>query len=400
VSTRAARSFDPLLPAASATGPLLERAAELVAEGHRLEAGTRGFREALRALLRVMNSYYTNRIEGQQTRPADIERALAKQFDADEALARKQRLALSHIQAETALEASLPERQALYSATFVQHIHAELYSKLPAGDRRTDRGVVMTPGALRISDVTAGRHLAPAASDVTRLLAEWGNAYSAVPGVEQAVVAAACSHHRLLWVHPFPDGNGRTARLHAHLVMTALGLTQGVWSPLRGMARDQEGYYARLNNADLERRNDLDGRGALSQEELVAFARWLLDLCLEQARFMRGLLELDGLRARLGDLLLWLSAHPWRLGSEKSLIKIDALEPLHYVAVAGPVERARFLAMLGLPSRTARRVLASLLDFGVLVSSGPRAAVAFGIPLASLRFLFPRLWPEAEADVS
>jgi hypothetical protein len=65
---------------------------------------------------------------------------------------------------------------------------------------------------------------------------------------------------------------------------------------------------------------------------------------------------------------------------------------------AGPVERSRFMAMTGLPQRTARRVLASLLDFGILASPSPRAAVSFGIPLASLRFLFPRLWPEAEAD--
>jgi hypothetical protein len=41
-------------------------------------------------------------------------------------------------------------------------------------------------------------------------------------------------------------------------------------------------------------------------------------------------------------------------------------------------------------------VLASLLDFGVLSSPSPRAPVSFGVPLASLRFLFPRLWPEAE----
>jgi hypothetical protein len=71
---------------------------------------------------------------------------------------------------------------------------------------------------------------------------------------------------------------------------------------------------------------------------------------------------------------------------------------LHYVAISGPLERSRFLAMTGLPSRTARRVLASLLDFGVLSSPGPRAKVEFAVPLASLRFPFLRLWPEAEAD--
>ncbi|MGQ0697999.1 MAG: Fic family protein [Panacagrimonas sp.] len=72
--------------------------------------------------------------------------------------------------------------------------------------------------------------------------------------------------HRLNWIHPFIDGNGRSARLHSHLALHRLGITQGLWSVMRGMAREQERYYALLNNADLPRRNDLDGRGPLSQE--------------------------------------------------------------------------------------------------------------------------------------
>ena len=58
------------------------------------------------------------------------------------------------------------------------------------------------------------------------------------------------------------------------------------------------------------------------------------------------------------------------------------------------------MAMTGLPPRTARRVLSSLLDYGVLEAKTSRSAVTFAVPLKSLRFVFPRLWPEAEADVS
>ncbi|HWP07007.1 MAG TPA: Fic family protein [Polyangiaceae bacterium] len=346
-----------------------------------------------------MNSYYSNRIEGQHTRPVDIERALTQSFDADRELARKQRLAVAHIEAEAALEATLPpERSALYAPEYVKHIHAELYQRLPKADRKDHAGAVVVPGAWRETQVTAGNHLAPPPGEIPTFLNEWQGAYATAPGIEQSVVAAACSHHRLTWVHPFLDGNGRTARLHTHLVLTALGLTHGIWSPLRGMASDQEGYYARLNNADLERRNDLDGRGPLSQEGLVAFASWLLDVCLDQARFMRELLGLEALKERIRDLLLWLEAHPWQIGSEKSVVKGEALEALHYVAIFGAIERARFTAMTGLPPRTARRVLTSLLDFGVLSSAGPRATVRFSVPLRSLRFVFPRLWPEAETD--
>ena len=177
-----------------------------------------------------------------------------------------------------------------------------------------------------------------------------------------------------------------------------MGLTQGLWSPMRGLARTREQYYARLNNADMARRNDLDGRGPLSQEELVAFARYFLEVCLDQVHFMRGRLDLQTLKDRLKALLLSLQAKTWEIGSEKSVIKIEALEPLHYVAMTGALDRSRFISMIGVEERTARRILASLLDYGILKAETPRAPVEFAIPLKSLRFLFPNLWPEVETD--
>lgn len=395
-------AFQPLYPEDRTATPLLDQSAELIAASHRLGAEAGALAPALAPLLRAMLSYYTNRIEGQHTRPADIERALAKQYDADAQQARKQRLALAHIDAEAELEtavATMP-RGSIYDPAFVARIHAALYSRLPAADRVTDEGAPIAPGAWRTVDVATGRHVAPKAADVAAFLDAWKARYAALPGLEQSIVGVLCSHHRLLWIHPFVDGNGRAARLHTHLVLTALGLTHGLWSPLRGMARDSDAYFARLNNADLPRRNDLDGRGVLSQEELVAFCAWLLDMCLDQVRFMGELLALDALKSRIADLLTWLAANPWKMGSEMSAVKTDALEALHYTAIAGPVERARFMAMTGLTDRTARRVLASLIDYGVLQAETSRAPVRFAVPLASLRFLFPRLWPEAEADVA
>ena len=389
--------FQPLIPEVRTLGPLLDRAALLVAEGHRLEAAAGTLAVTLRPLLRSMSSYYTNRIEGQHTRPADIERALFKQFDADKKQAQKQRLAVAHIQTEEALERELPATPGpLFALSYVKRIHEELYRRLPPKERVTSEGEPMEPGVFRTKNVAAGSHVGPPPGEIEALLTAWETEYAQCPGVERALIAAACAHHRLLWVHPFPDGNGRVARLHSHLLLTTLGVTRGLWSPLRGMARDRESYYARLNNADLPRRNDLDGRGPLSQEGLVAFATWFLDVCLDQARFMRGSLGLDELKTHLAELLLWLAAHPWRIGSETSVIRPEALEALHYAAFAGPVERSRFMAMTGLPDRTARRVLASLLHFGLLSSETSRAPVVFSVPLPSLRFLFPNLWPEAD----
>jgi Fic family protein len=393
--------FQPLLPEKPALPPLLELASELVTECHRL-AGQAG-EPLIRAIcprLRAMNSYYTNKIEGQHTRPADIERALRREFDADAALAKKQRLAIAHMEVEERFEQELAAATAgqLFTPDLVKRIHGALYSELPEGDRKTDEGESIIPGQYRPRDVTAGHHVAPPSREVDRFMQSWGGFYRGLAGAEARLIGTACSHHRLTWIHPFIDGNGRAARLHTHLVLYVMKMTHGLWSPMRGLARTHEEYYARLHNADLPRRNELNGRGALSQEELVAFARYFLGVCLDQVRFMRDCLDLASLKARLRELLLALQARPWQIGSEKSIVKAEALEVLHYVAMMGPIERSRFIAMTGLGERTGRRVLASLLDYGLLSAESTRTPVAFTVPLSSLKFLFPNLWPEAEVD--
>lgn len=94
--------FEPLLPSDARQEALLSKAGDLVRAATAL-AGQRVPPE-LHVLLRSMNSYYTNRIEGQHTRPHEIEQALRKDFSANQELAAKQRLAVAHIEAEAALE--------------------------------------------------------------------------------------------------------------------------------------------------------------------------------------------------------------------------------------------------------------------------------------------------------
>jgi Fic family protein len=242
------------------------------------------------------------------------------------------------------------------------------------------------PGAWR--ERAASGHAEP--GDIAEQLEWWQAAYGRPFGLEQAVVSAVCAPHRLAWLRPFEHGNGRTARLHTLLVLGALGLTQGLWSPYRGMARERETYTSRLRTT-----TPLDPD--VTRRELESFATWQLDICLDEARAARERLDTDRLKERMSDLLAWLGARPWVMGSERSVIKPDALEALHYTAITGPVERSRFIAMLGLQHRTGRRVLSSLIDFGLLVSDSSRAPVRFNLPLASLRFLFPGFWPDAAA---
>ncbi|WP_413570318.1 mobile mystery protein B [Bdellovibrio sp. HCB117] len=59
-------------------------------------------------------------------------------------------------------------------------------------------------------------------------------------------------HHRLVWIHPFPNGNGRFSRLAADLLMEHIGLSRPTWGQVnlgqRGQKRAQ--YIQVLQIAD------------------------------------------------------------------------------------------------------------------------------------------------------
>jgi Fic family protein len=387
--------FEPLLPTDARLEPLLAKAHDLSRAAMQL-AGTRVPPE-LRTLLRSMNSYYTNRIEGQHTRPHEIDQALRKDFSADTKLAAKQRLAVAHIEAEVALEqryATDEGARALYSVDAVQVLHRELFGRLFAQDLFTEEGEPIVPGQLRKRNVQVGAHVPPTFSSVPAFMQRWASAYGGVRRGEAALVACVCAHQRLGWIHPFVDGNGRVMRLHTHTLLSALGYTGGLWSPLRGFARSTERYYALLADADSLRRGDLDGRGNLSQQALIAWADYVLDICLDQVGFMTRMLDFKTLMVRLEACLVFEAT------VEKSGVRQESLRGLHYLFLSGEdMARGDFKAMLGMSDRAATDALGALVKRGLLKSDSPQGKVRFGLPQHALRFLFPQLWPEAEADV-
>ena len=386
--------MEPLLPGEHRLGSLLEQAHDLIRRADQLSGKYQpGALDGLRVLLRAMNSYYTNRIEGQHTLPAEIEQALRNDYSANADKARRQRLALSHMATEQALEQRWASWNASYvwSAQMVCDIHQDLFARLKGEDKVLPEGGPLVPGTLRDRDVSVGRHVAPSFVALPAFLERWGGFYAGVRRGEMQVLAAAASHQRLAWIHPFRDGNGRVARLHTHLALGHMELTNGLWSPLRGFARSQDAYYARLAAADEPRAGDLDGRGNRSERALCDWMAYVLALCLDQVSFMTALLDLGRMKDRIAACL----------GFEQNVVRqglrTEALRGLHYLfAAQGELERADFKAMLGLGDRMATAQVAALLKRGLLLSDSPYGKLRFGVPQHALRFYFPGLWPEAE----
>lgn len=391
--------MEPLLPGEFKLAPLLERASDLIRTADRLSGwSAAGTLPGLRQLLRSMNSYYSNKIEGQHTLPLEIEQALRNDYAKDADKARRQRLALAHMATELQLESLCSQwnHERVWRPQTIGEIHQDLFARLPVTDRVQHTGnkaLTLEPGQWRQSEVSVGRHAAPAAKSVRDFLAHWSQIYGLARRGEMQVVAMAASHHRLAWIHPFLDGNGRVARLHSHLLLCHMGLTNGLWSPLRGFARSQDAYYAQLAAADEPRAGDLDGRGNLTEAGLLTWIHYVIETCIDQVAFMTQLLSLEDMKDRIAACLNY-EEQVVRQG-----VRTEALRGLHYLfSTQTDLDRADFKAMLGLGDRLATAQVSALLARGLLMTDSPYGKLRFGVPQHALRFYFPHLWPEAEAQ--
>lgn len=205
-------------------------------------------------------------------------------------------------------------------------------------------------------------------------------------GKAGTVLSAAAAHHRLLWIHPFLDGNGRVARLMSYSMLRDALDTGGIWSIARGLARHESAYKGHPQACDQPRRNDLDGRGSHSEKALVEFTRFFLRTCLDQVTFMESLVEPNRLRERIR---LWVEEE----------VRMDNLLPqagkvLDAVLYRGELPRGDVPEVVGTGDRQARRIVSSLLEAGVLTAESSRAPLRITFPAALAGRWMPSLFPE------
>jgi Fic family protein len=350
----------------------------------------------LAALVRIMNTYYSNLIEGHDTRPRDIERALAGNFDQDKNRRNLQLEAAAHVRVQAAIDrmAAAGELPEPASAEFLRWLHREFYRDAPEEMLRVrgaTREVLMEPGnwrSLPEHDVAVGRHIPPSSDRVNDFMQYFEMRYRfADMGKSTQIIAIAAAHHRVNYIHPFPDGNGRVSRLLSHAMALKAGIgAHGLWSISRGLARGLESrgeYKSMMDHADTPRQGDLDGRGNLSQRAFTEFTLWFLKVCLDQVTFMSSLFDLENLGHRL-RIYVDRSEH----------LKPEAAGLLQEALIRGQFDRGEAPRITGLPERTARRVLNDVITDGLLVSSTPKAPMSLRFPAVALETLFPRLYPE------
>ena len=343
--------------------------------------------QAISDLVRSMNCYYSNLIEGHNTHPQDIDRALAEDFSDNPEKRDLQLEAKAHIEVQRIIDSRTNPN--VVSIDFLRDIHRQFCDRLPdsllwvgEGENRKQ----LLGGEFRSGRVQVGRHIPISPDKIEPFLTRFVQVYAPSKlSKPKQVIAIAAAHHRFLWIHPFYDGNGRVARLFSHAYLREIGLGSGLWSISRGLARNSQKYKRLLMAADEQRENDFDGRGNLSLRALTEFIQFFLETAIDQVQFMRSLLEPETLLTRL-EIYINEEVHLGHLPS-------GSFSLMREVILSDEVERGRAPSITGYQSRQARTVLSTLFKEGLLTSDTPKGSVKIAFPLKLAERIFPSLYP-------
>ena len=384
-------AMEPLLPT-DKNEQLADKVIELTACTSALAGKIpKGVQDGIGDLVRSMNCYYSNLIEGHNTHPRDIERALQDNYSRNTSRRTLQKEARAHIELQKLIEQGETPDVDPTSDEYLRWLHYEFCSRLPDDLLRvenpdTKEKIQVIPGEYRTTYVQVGRHVPPPHKEIETYLKRFYDSYNHESlSRSQYPIAIAAAHHRLLWIHPFIDGNGRVTRLLSHAMLLKCGIGSSLWSVSRGLARNTDVYKAALAKADSPRRGDLDGRGSLSAQGLFDFTLFFLTTCIDQVEFMESLFQPSELLRRI------------TLYTEDEIaanrLPKGSLELLREAFLAGEVPRGAAPKLTGYQERQGRQVLATLIKKDLLVSRGPRAPVRLGFPLDVVERWLPNLYP-------
>ncbi len=356
----------------------------------------------IRSMLRTINSYYSNKIESEGTHPFEIEKASRKIFTGDTKQQQLQKMSLVHIGVQEWVEHLLRDGDGVtpFTREFICDVHREFYSHedmkpfldIETVSNSTDKSTIikMLPGEFRDRLVYVGGHEAPEYTIIPTLFALYESTYKVMPSFIQAkkVIYAIASHHRLTFLHPFLDGNGRTSRLVLDGIFTGIQLEgYGLWNISRGLARNSSEYKNNLGFADVPRHGDMDGRGPLSLKGLKIYIKFMLEVALDQVEYMEKVLQLRTLSQRIENYVIF---------SQRGMYPKNPLPKyseflLKDLLLRGEIPRGKVGSIINASASTATKLIRELIDLGFLESDTPKGAIRIKFNAHFASEIFPDL---------
>ena len=352
----------------------------------------------LEQYMSVINSYYSNMIEGNPTHPHEIRAAQQDNYSNDPVKRDLQAESLGHIAVQQWLLDQSPDLDTLFSTDFICEIHKQFYQNIPESlwlikNKKGNIVDKVIPGKLRTCSVDVGQHIAPTYDDLPTLMRSFCQHYhpDQFKG-DRKLIAIMAAHHRFAWIHPFIDGNGRVGRLLTDAALKAVGLdSYGVWCLSRGLAKTVSTYKSKLAIADHTRQGDYDGRGTLTEKGLLNFCDYMLLTAIDQVSYMKDLLQLNDLGKRIDSYIQ--ARNDYRVRGMTEPLKKSAGLVLYSAFIHGELSRSQALELCAMPERSARRLLSQLKSEGLLSETSSKSPLRWQIPEHAEPWYFPDLAP-------
>ncbi len=391
--------FSPFVPSEAAlkASDLPDKAVRLVSSSSALSGSLAGeTRNTIREYMSVINSYYSNLIEGNKTRPHEIRAAQKGEYSDDPEKRDLQEESVSHVQVQSWIQEQAMDQDRLYMPDFFKAVHHKFYQGTPESlwvlrDQQGEERGKVVPGEWRTERVDVGQHMPPDPKNLDALMQQFCNVYHPKRhSGDKKFIAVMCAHHRFVWIHPFADGNGRVARLFTDEALKSIGLeSYGVWCLSRGLARSSDQYKALLARADNSRQGDHDGRGALSEKHLIRFCDFMLDTAIDQIDYISDLLQLDEIHKRIDSYVQ--ARNDERVPGVTGKLKEAAGLILYNAFVKGELQRSLAYELSGMPGRSARRLIGQLKEDGLLSETSSKSPLKWEIPEHAEPWYFPNL---------
>jgi len=351
---------------------------------------------AVSKMLYGVNSYYSNKIESEGTHPVSIEKAMRKEYSEDSKEKSLQILSLKYIETQKILF-SKADDICLFESSTMQLAHRLLYAQKGMEPflkiKDNNKIFLMKPGELRETEVIVGKHIPPLASKLPSLLDQMQNLFKLenYGTISKRLILALVFHHKITWIHPFLDGNGRVSRLMLDLSLKQLlGKSYGIWNISRGLARDEDRYKTMLHNADMQKHGDFDGRGTLSTKELSAFVEYMLDIALDQIEYMSSCLRLDSLSKRVDEYVRVFSDMQ---GVYKKPLPKETNTILKELLLKGEIARGEVGGIINCSRRKATDIVKTLLEERLIESNSIKDKLRINFNAHISQFIFPELVP-------
>lgn len=393
-------TMEPLFPY-DETGELETLAIELLTKSARLSGIlTIHARTAIAAMLRSVNAYYSNLIEIPHTGNQK-----GKGNDKKAALLGINRSIYDEVSAYKYVSEQLPSKihsgdssGIPCSAHFIQGLHAEFYGSLPE-EVRLNKGKdgnwkVAPVGVMRTEGLEIGNHLAPPPERLPSYMERFEEFYDPTTSLNRSkikrIISIAASHHRLAWIHPFPNGSGRIVRLFSEACLLYEELdAAGLWSMSRGLALNKEEYLTRLAKADSPPSGDFDGRGKLSKQMLIEFCTFFLKTAIAEIDFMYSSLDSQTLFERIQKF--------GRILVAKGELRPEATVVLSELFIKGQISKIEAMKITDLSDKTLKLIIEDLEAMDLLISKKEGVKMNY-YPNYSARhsmILFPELLSDA-----